>query len=143
MSIIIVVILAAVGALFFLTGGKTSASVLVVDANIVAKDKAKYSDRELRIRGFVKPGSVLRYGDKADFTIALEGSEIPVHFNGNTQLPDTFADNAPVRADGVLDESGKLVATKVEAKCASKYDADYAKKGGSGNHPAGVAQGSP
>ncbi len=137
MILVIAVIGAAITAIALLTGGKTASSIIVLDANVLAKEKPRYQERELRVRGFVKAGSVLRYGPKADFVIALEGSEIPVHFNGETQLPDTFSDGAPVRADGRLDGQGRLVSTRVEAKCASKYEAEGK------NHPGATPYGKP
>lgn len=134
---IISVILCSMAALFFLTGEKKAAIVLA-DADAVATNLVSFQEKEIRVRGFVKPGSVLRYGDKADFIITLSGKEVPVHFDGSTQLPDTFSDGAPVRADGTLDASNRLVSNKVEAKCASKYETDYAK--GQRPHPESVRQ---
>lgn len=127
MTIIIAVILVSLGALFFSTGGSVEGTVLLADVTDVLDRPAVYRDRELRVRGFVKPGTVLRYGEKADFVLTLDGRDIPVHFDGSTQLPDTFADGVPARADGKLAADGKLVSHKVEAKCASKYDAQYAE----------------
>lgn len=118
------IILAALGALFFFTGSPSGGSVLLADASAVAEDPSDFQDRELRVRGFVKPGTIIRYGEKADFVMELDGSELPVHFDGTTQLPDTFQDAAAVRADGRL-VNGKLVSTKVEAKCTSKYDTEH------------------
>ncbi len=128
------------------TGSKKTSSIMLADASLVVDKPAQYQEHELRVRGFVKPGTILRYGDKADFVMTLDGRELKVHFDGSTQLPDTFTDAAPVRADGRLspDTAGLLVSNKVEAKCASKYDADYAKRGSftserfqnmSGDHP--------
>ncbi|MCE9596921.1 MAG: cytochrome c maturation protein CcmE [Spirochaetia bacterium] len=121
-------IVVSLGAMVYLTGPSRKTSVILVDATAVVTDPAKYHEHELRVRGFVKPGSVLRYGDKADFIMTLDGRDLKVHFNGETQLPDTFADNAPVRADGHLSPDMLLVSNKIEAKCASKYEADYAKR---------------
>lgn len=117
-------ILAGIAGLALFSGGK-SATVLVIDADRVARNAERFRNRDLRVRGFVKPGSVLRYGDKANFVLANEKGELKVRFDGTTQLPDAFSDGAPARADGRLDESGQLVAHKVEAKCASKYDAGH------------------
>jgi cytochrome c-type biogenesis protein CcmE len=128
--IVAAVIVASIIALTLSTGGDQGDSIIVVDTIKVVADPAKYDGEELRMRGFVKTGTILRYGNKADFIVEQEGSEIPVHFNGDTILPDTFADGAPVRVDGHLiksDATPKLLATKVEAKCASKYEADYAE----------------
>lgn len=121
-------IVASLGAMVFLTGGKKSSSIVLADVTAVIKDPSRYEEQELRVRGFVKPGSVVRYGEKADFIMTLDGQDLKVHFNGETQLPDSFADNAPVRADGRLTAERALVSHKLEAKCASKYEADYAKR---------------
>ncbi len=126
--IIALVILGSLGLLAFGTGSSAD-SIVIVDTTAVVDNPRKYTADELRVRGFVKPGSVLRYGDEAEFIVEQDGRELPVHFTGETQLPDTFTDSAPVRVDGHLKE-GKLIATKVEAKCASKYDAEYAEKHG-------------
>jgi len=61
---------------------------------------------------------------------------LKVNFDGSTQLPDTFTDEAAARADGQIDEKGELLANRVEAKCASKYEAEYAEKKGSGKDSA-------
>ena len=130
--IVAVVIVASVLALMLGTGGERRDSIIVVDTIKVVAAPDTYAGEELRMRGFVKTGTILRYGNRADFIVEQEGSEIPVHFNGDTILPDTFADGAPVRVDGRLIENKngdapKLLATKVEAKCASKYEAEYAE----------------
>lgn len=122
------VILASLGYLVLGTGRSEDHSIIVVDASAVAERPGAYADREIRMRGFVKTGSILRFGDRADFVVALDGKEIPVRFTGATQLPDTFTDGAPVRVDGRLDASNRLVSTKVEAKCASKYEAEHAER---------------
>jgi len=140
--ILIGLVIASLGAMVYITGGTRKSSVILADATAVIAAPSQYSDHELRVRGFVKPSSVVRYGDKADFIMTLDGKDLKVHFDGSTQLPDTFADNAPVRADGHLspENSNLLIANKVEAKCASKYEADYAKRrDSSGIHPAGYA----
>ncbi len=127
---IVVLILGVLLGLYFLSGtGGTS--VLLANASDVADRPQDFLDRELRVRGFVKPGTILRMGDKAEFVVELDGKNLPVLYNGNSQLPDTFGDAAPVRVDGHL-EDGKLMAHKVEAKCASKYDVPHAGEPGYG-----------
>ncbi|HNJ04198.1 MAG TPA: cytochrome c maturation protein CcmE, partial [Leptospiraceae bacterium] len=129
--VLMILIIGSLAAMVIFTGGSKNTSVMLADASHVVDQPSKYQEHELRVRGFVKPGTILRYGDKADFVMTLDGRDLKVHFDGGTQLPDTFTDAAPVRADGRLapDTAGLLVANKVEAKCASKYEADYAKKG--------------
>lgn len=123
-------ILAALTGLYFLSGtGGTS--VLLANASDVVERPQDFFDRELRVRGFVKPGTILRMGDQAEFVVELDGKDLPVVYDGTSQLPDTFGDAAPVRVDGHL-ENGRLMAHKVEAKCASKYDAPHAGQPGYG-----------
>lgn len=124
------IVVAALAAMVFATGGRKNTAIVLADVPAVVKEPARYEDQELRVRGFVKPGSVVRYGEKADFVLTLDGQDLKVHFNGDTQLPDSFADNAPVRADGRLSGQGMMVSHKLEAKCASKYEAEYAKGAG-------------
>ena len=127
LSIVIFVVLLSLGTLLLTSGGEGSDSIIVVDAAVVASNPTEFRNREIRMRGFVKPGSVLRYGDRADFIVMQEESEVTVHFTGETQLPDTFQDGAPVRVDGKLD-GPKLVSHSIEAKCASKYEAEHAER---------------
>ena len=137
LSIIFGIILSALLALTLFTGGGTAGTLVIADVKEVVTKPERYRNRELRVRGHIKPGSVLRYGEKADFILEFEKSELKVRFDGSTQLPDTFADGAPARADGRLNAKGELISNKVEAKCASKYDAKHADKKNSGKYDYG------
>ena len=46
-----------------------------------------------------------------------------VAYAGTDPLPDTFRDGAQALADGRLDPDGVFRAGKIQAKCASKYEA--------------------
>jgi cytochrome c-type biogenesis protein CcmE len=116
------IILSLILTLFFLDPEKKSHTILIVNADQVAENKKEFYNKELRIRGFVKPGSVIRIGNKAEFIVTHNNKDLPVYFNGKTQIPDTFGDAVPVRIDGTLNQEGTFVATKIEAKCASKYE---------------------
>ncbi len=100
---------------------------LLLDASQLAANPAKFEDDNLRVRGFVKVGTLLREGKKAKFELEFNDRAIPVHFTGATLLPDAFKEGARARVDGKW-EDGVLVADHVEAKCASKYEADYAEE---------------
>ncbi|MCB1326986.1 MAG: cytochrome c maturation protein CcmE [Spirochaetales bacterium] len=129
------IVIASLTALWFSGGQDSGDSLLIVDVDRVAESPAGYREREIRMRGFVQTGSILRYGDAADFVVEKDGRQVPVHFIGDTQLPDTFADGVPVRVDGQLDGQDRLIATRVEAKCGSKYEASYAGDGHPGELP--------
>jgi cytochrome c-type biogenesis protein CcmE len=59
---------------------------------------------------------------------------LSVVYVGSDPLPDTFRDNATALADGRLGSDGVFRANKIQAKCASKYEAKPNQKGVS--HPA-------
>jgi len=49
--------------------------------------------------------------------------KLNVVYAGIEPLPDTFKDGSQALADGKLGTDGVFQATKVQAKCASKYEA--------------------
>jgi cytochrome c-type biogenesis protein CcmE len=85
--------------------------------------------KRLRVTGYVQPGSVTHDGHDVKFTLVEneggknEGLHLAVVYNGVDPLPDTFKDHAQAVADGKLDPSGVFHANKIQAKCASKYEA--------------------
>ncbi len=99
-------------------------SFILLDASELANSPEKYSDENLRVRGLVKIGSVEREGREAKFKIELNDKVVSVFYTGKNLLPDAFKEGVRVRVDGKLKE-GTLVADHVEAKCASKYEAEY------------------
>lgn len=121
--ILVIIIISLLFSLFFLNPKKETRTILIMDADQVIEQKNNLYEKELRIRGFVKPGSIVRMGNQAEFIVIHNNKELPVYFNGKTQIPDAFADAAPVRLDGILNTNGTFVANKIEAKCASKYEA--------------------
>jgi cytochrome c-type biogenesis protein CcmE len=50
-------------------------------------------------------------------------TSLKVAYNGVDPLPDTFKDGAQALADGKLDKDGVFRAARIQAKCASKYEA--------------------
>jgi len=102
-------------------------SYLLLDASELAANPAKFGEENLRVRGFVKTGSLVREGRGAKFDLELHDQVVPVYFTGASLLPDAFKEGARARVDGQW-KDGKLVSDHVEAKCASKYEADYAEE---------------
>ena len=49
--------------------------------------------------------------------------ELKVAYTGSDPLPDTFRDGAQALADGHMGHDGVFHASKIQAKCASKYEA--------------------
>ena len=80
-------------------------------------------EKRLRVGGDVEPNSIVRQGREVRFTLQQDRLRLPVVYSGIDPLPDTFKDGAQALADGKLGADGVFRATKVEAKCASKYEA--------------------
>ncbi len=91
-------------------------------------DKAYHS--QLRVEGFVQPGSIERNGPHVDFVLnefeshspkAATGRVLKVSYKGSEPPPDTFKDDAQALAEGSYGRDGVFHATVLQAKCASKY----------------------
>lgn len=80
-------------------------------------------DKRLRVGGDIKENSIVREGGKVHFTLVQENHQLQVIYSGIDPLPDTFKDGSQAVADGKLGSDGVFHATKVQAKCASKYEA--------------------
>src|ERR1700683_2403214 len=84
-------------------------------------DQAK--GKRLRVGGDVQAGSIVRNGAEVTFVMHQESKTLKVVYNGSDPLPDTFKDGAQALADGELGPAGVFQASKIQAKCASKYEA--------------------
>ena len=91
----------------------------------VAADRANLVDTNIRLAGNVVEGSIQRDGDILSFELEYEGVTYPVRYVGLDPVPDTFKDGVGAVVDGKLNSDGLFVGEKIQAKCASKYEADY------------------
>lgn len=91
-------------------------------------DKAYHS--QLRVEGFVQPGSIEHNGPHVDFVLnefeshspkAATGRLLKVSYKGSEPPPDTFKDDAQALAEGAYGRDGVFHASVLQAKCASKY----------------------
>ncbi len=80
-------------------------------------------DKRLRVGGDIAPNSIKRNGADVSFTLAQDALRLKVVYNGIDPLPDTFRDGAQALADGKLGPDGVFHSSKIQAKCASKYQA--------------------
>jgi len=81
----------------------------------------------LKVNGSLKKGSIVRNNMDLDFVITEGDSELPIHYIGKDPIPDTFNNemDAEVIVSGKLADDGVFNAERIQAKCASKYEADY------------------
>ncbi|MGA9673371.1 MAG: cytochrome c maturation protein CcmE [Terracidiphilus sp.] len=91
-------------------------------------DKAYHS--QLRVEGFVVPGSIEHNGPHVDFTMnefeshspkAGSGRLLKISYKGSEPPPDTFKDDSQALAEGSYGRDGVFHASVLQAKCASKY----------------------
>jgi cytochrome c-type biogenesis protein CcmE len=92
--------------------------------------------QRLRVGGDVQPGSIVKSGAQVSFVLHQGVQTLNVLYSGSDPLPDTFRDNAQALADGRLGPDGVFEASKIQAKCASKYEAKPAQRGLTHDAPA-------
>ena len=85
--------------------------------------EGRAAQHRMRVRGGVRTGSIARYPGRVDFVLEENGQSVPVSYVGREPLPDTFVDGADALVEGRRMPDGRFVAEKVQAKCASKYEA--------------------
>jgi len=86
-------------------------------------------EQKVRVGGDIQRGSIQHDGQMVDFTLVQADPAKPeqaplylkVAYNGRDPLPDTFRDGAQALADGKMGADGIFHASKIQAKCASKY----------------------
>lgn len=122
------IILATIGWLAF-TGYGAGKSYYVTVAELGKMGDKAYKSN-LRVEGFVLPGSIQQDGPHVTFVLnefeshspkAAEGRKLTVIYKGSEPPPDTFKDDAQALAMGTIGHDGVFHATALQAKCASKY----------------------
>jgi cytochrome c-type biogenesis protein CcmE len=114
---------AIVGTLAWLAVGgisQTSTYYKTVKELNAMSDQGK--QMRLRVGGDIAANSITRDGRVVKFTLVQDNERINVVYDGIDPLPDTFKDGALALADGKLESGGVFHASKVQAKCASKYE---------------------
>ena len=93
------------------------------------------------VGGVVAQGSVERRGGQLSFRLAQDAKSIPVTYVGTDTLPDTFKDGAQAIVDGDYLANGEFRAEKIQAKCASKYQAAPGARGAGMKGPVAALSG--
>jgi cytochrome c-type biogenesis protein CcmE len=124
-----VLVVLIVGTLAWLAAGginETKTYYKTISELDQTKDAA--SGRRLRVAGDIEPGSIIRKGRDVEFVLKQDTLRLKVVYSGTDPLPDTFRDGAQALADGKLAPGGVFQANKIQAKCASKYEAKPVQK---------------
>ena len=127
-GIAVAIIVGTIGWLAF-TGYGANKSYYVTIAELGGMgDKAYHSN--LRVEGFVQPGSIEQAGTHVTFVLnefeshspkASGGRLLKVEYKGTEPPPDTFKDDSQALAEGTFGRDGVFHANTLQAKCASKY----------------------
>jgi len=120
------VVVAALSWLGFVGFQESKSYYITVDEFSAMKDDLQ--GKTLKIAGDVVEGSIERSGPGLEFVITHSGKNLKVRYVGRDVLPDTFKGGSKAVVEGTLSEDGVLLARHIEAKCASKYEAEYNKK---------------
>ena len=83
----------------------------------------KVARQRVRVGGVIAADSIERRGGTVTFRLAQDAQSIPVTYVGSDTLPDTFVGGAQAIIEGDFAPEGNFRAEKIQAKCASKYQA--------------------
>jgi cytochrome c-type biogenesis protein CcmE len=84
--------------------------------------------KSVKVAGDVVDGSIDRGKTPMEFLIANGGKSLRVRYIGKDVIPDTFKDGSKAVVEGNVAADGIFQARHIEAKCASKYEAEYEKR---------------
>jgi len=93
-----------------------------------ASMKGNLDGKTLKLAGEVVAGSIDRSKPQLEFVIGNKDKSIKVKYVGKEIIPDTFKDGTRALVEGKAAPSGIFQASHIEAKCASKYEAEYEKR---------------
>ncbi len=121
-----IVIIAALAWLGFVGFQESKAYYITVDE--YHSLKGEIGDKTFRLAGDVVAGSIDRTGPQMEFIIGSSETTIRVQYVGSEIIPDTFTDGSKALVEGTIAPDGTFQAHHIEAKCASKYEAEYEKR---------------
>lgn len=81
--------------------------------------------KRIKVAGVVTDGSIERRGAELHFRLQQNELGLPCVYTGSTPVPDSFKDGVEAVCEGTYREDGTFETTKIQAKCASKYQAEY------------------
>ena len=121
-----------------ISGFQENKTYYVTVSELTQGQKAR---RHIRVGGVVAQGSIERHDGQMSFRLSQDTQSIPVKYVGSDTLPDTFKDGAQAIIDGDYLASGEFRADKIQAKCASKYQAAPGSRGAGMKGPVAALRG--
>jgi cytochrome c-type biogenesis protein CcmE len=140
----LVMVAAAVVALVF--SGMEDNGIYSKPVDQLVAQKSKFAGRPVRAEGMLVHGTLVKRDSPCEyrFTIENKGTEVPVSYK-QCVVPDTFRDvpdmDVSVTVEGEIRADNSFEATKVVAKCPSKYEMqERARKGEKMPHAGNLQQ---
>ena len=121
-----IVIIAALAWLGFVGFQESKAYYITVDE--YNSLKGDIGGKTFRLAGDVVAGSIDRTKPQMEFVLSSPNTAIRVRYIGKEIIPDTFTGGSKALVEGTIAPDGIFQARHIEAKCASKYEAEYAKR---------------
>jgi cytochrome c-type biogenesis protein CcmE len=125
----LIVVVAGTLAWLAVSGIRASGAYYKTVSEIEAMGNEAFGKR-LRVAGNVVPGTIARNGARVRFSLQQEELRLQVVYEGSDPLPDTFKDGSQALADGRMGPDGVFRASRIQAKCASKYESKPATPSG-------------
>jgi cytochrome c-type biogenesis protein CcmE len=123
------VVVAALAWMGFVGFQESKAYYITVDE--YASMAGALQGKTVKLAGDVVAGSIDRTKSHMEFIIESRANKIKVRYIGTDIIPDTFKDGSKALVEGNVAGDGAFEARHIEAKCASKYEAEYTKKSSS------------
>jgi cytochrome c-type biogenesis protein CcmE len=125
--ILVPLVMIGAGVVFFVLGGMKDQAIYSKPVDELVANKARFAGRQVMAEGNLVHGTLQKRDQPCEyrFTIEKKGTEVPVRFP-QCVVPDTFRDvpgmDVGVTVEGELLADNSFLATKVLAKCPSKYE---------------------
>jgi cytochrome c-type biogenesis protein CcmE len=120
------IVVAALAWLGFVGFQESKSYYITVDEYFAMQEDLR--GRTFKVAGDVIEGSIDRSGSALEFSIGQPGRSLRVRYVGRDTIPDTFRDGSKAVVEGKIAADGVFQASHIEAKCASKYEAEYARR---------------
>lgn len=91
--------------------------------DLAAMPKGELQDN-MRVKGFLVPGSIERTPQSLEIFFELEEESETMRVRFDQETPDTFKDGSEVLVEGSFTEQGYFDASTLMAKCPSKYESE-------------------
>ncbi len=133
--ILIPLVMVGMAVVIFVLEGMKDQAIYSKPVDELVANKARFAGRQVMAEGNLVHGTIVKRESPCEyrFTIEKSGTQVPVRFP-QCVVPDTFRDmpgqDVGVTVEGELLADNSFLATKVLAKCPSKYEMkDRAAKG--------------